>query len=154
MSVVDIMRLPAAKLRDSNDDLIPMDFYYGSLADWITVDLANQANDFIWLNPIVGDVPEKLTGFLREDYRTVILIGRLANKDLSKEQQEAIIWTMRPIGLQYIRRLFEEVNSTGAKLFMPFESATIEEVRDFTANSIYGVQIELTIKERFPSETC
>ncbi len=154
MSIVDTMRLTAGKLLDDSDDPITMDFYYGSLADWVVVDLADQANKFIWLNPIVGDVPEKVSGFLREDYRTVLLFATLRNKDLSKDQQEAIIWQMRPIALQYIRRLFEETNSTGAKLFMPFDSATIEEVRDFTTHSLYGVQVELTIKERFPSETC
>ena len=154
MSVVDTLRTASEKLTDSDGDLVPIDFYYGDISTWITVDLINQDKDFIFLNPISGIVPDKVSGFLREDYSVSFVFGRVANKDLSKNEAEEIIWALRPYALQYLRRIFDETNTTGAKLFMPREDGDLRESREFSANNVYGIMVNVTIKERFPSETC
>ncbi len=154
MSVVDTLRTASTKLTDSDSDLISLDFYYGNIGTWITVDLSNQVKDFIFIDPIVGSIPEKETGFLREDYNVSFTFGRVANKDLTQLEEEELIWALRPFALQYIRRIFEETNDNGAKLFMPREDGSVNESRMFSANNVYGVFCTVTVKERFPSQTC
>lgn len=155
MSVVDTLRTASGKIVDSSSVSVPIDFYYGDIATWITVNLSDQANDFIWIDPIDGSIPEAATGFIREDYTVKIVYGRVCDKDLSKDEIEAIIWDdLRPRALQYIDKIFKETNTNGAKLFMPREDGSIEEYRRFSANNVYGVLGTVTVKERYPSETC
>ena len=153
MSVIDTMVTASTKLTDSSSDPYPVDFFYG-MDEWKTIDTMDQDKDFIYVDPISGRIPAKDSGFLREDYSISLLFGRCVSLDLSKEQERDIIWQIRPYALQYLRRLLAETNTNGAKLFFPLEDGSIREVRKFLATNVYGVNIEFTLKERFPSETC
>ena len=153
MSIVDIARLAAAKITDSSSNSVTVGFFYGS-DEWKMIDTDQITDPFIYLDPLEGDVPEKITGNLREDYKFNFLFGQGFKMDASKEEEETQIFLMRAYAKQFIRRLFEEVNSTGAKLFMPMTGANITEARKFLGTNIYGVVVKMSITERFPSETC
>lgn len=153
MSVIDISRTVAAKLKDSNGDLVSFDFYYGP-EEYKLIDTQNQSNRFIYLDPVEGDIPGMISGNFREDYAFSFLVAKALPLDPSKADQEAAIWDVRPYAKQFLRRMFEEKNSDGVKWFLPFEGATIQEVRAFLATNIYGVIVKATIKERIPTETC
>ncbi len=155
MNVPDFLRTVADKIVDSMNYSYDFDFYYG-MEEWLTVDLAAQKNDFIYVEPIPSVLPETATGFYRESYELGIILGRvIGNKDISKKDQEDAIWSLRPFVLQYIRRMHEEVTDENAKKLLPYDGgARLEEVREFTANNVYGIKCTITIIERFPSESC
>lgn len=153
MNIADFIRTVKAKITDSTGDIYLMDFYYGA-DEWKTLDLNNQKKDFIYLDPVEGDVPEKMTGFIREDYNLIMLVGRCMPLDLSKEQEEDVLWEMRPFAKQLIRRMFEETNTNDAKLLMPSKGAKIIESRKQLAANVYGVIVQMRAEERFPDETC
>ena len=154
MNVPDFLRTVVGKMTDSMLYKYDFDFYYG-MSEWLTVDLAAQLKDFIHCDLIPSDLPETQTGFLREDYELKMTFGRVANKDLSKKQQEDICWAMRPFTKQFIRRMHEETDSTNGKILLPYNgTGHIDEVREWTANNVHGASLLIRIIEREPSETC
>lgn len=153
MSIVDTTRTALTKLVDGSLDPYPMDHYYGA-EEWKTLDTVNQSNPFMYLDPIEGDAENNEGGSISETYNLQFLFGKCMDLDLDKAAEEAAIWEMRSYAKQYLRRLFLETNVTGAKVLMPFESASITEVRKFLATNVYGVIVQVNAKERFPSESC
>lgn len=153
MSLLTEIREVAALLQDSAGTNYDADVFYGT-SEWKIIDTRNQQNPFIYVDPIEGVARPGAANNWREEYDLRFLIGKCVNVDQSKEQEESIIWGIRPYALQFLRRLFEQTNDNGAKLYMPAESASLREVRQFLSTNIYGIFVQVTVVERFPSETC
>ena len=153
MNIVDLAITAKGKLTDSAGDTLAVDLYYGG-DEWKLIDTAEQTEPLIYIDPIESAIPEKQTGFFREDYDFKFLMAEVLKLDSDKDEQKDVIWRMRAVALQFLRRMYEEENDEGGKLLMPFDGGRVVEVRGFLATNLYGVIVTCTMKERFPTETC